>query len=80
MDDLVSFGSWLRQRRKALDLTQAALAARVGVVTSTIEKIEAELRRPSQQTAARLAAALAIPADQQPAFVAWARGRVPADA
>ena len=80
MDEIVSFGSWLRQRRKALDLTQAALAARVGVVTSTIEKIEAELRRPSQHTAARLAAALAIPADQQPAFVAWARGRVPADA
>ena len=30
MDGTASFGQWLKQRRKALDLTQEALARRVG--------------------------------------------------
>jgi len=30
MDQLVSFGHWVKRRRKALDLTQDALAQRVG--------------------------------------------------
>src|SRR3954470_20686661 len=74
MDEVVTFGRWVKQRRRALDLTQAGLAAQIGVVTSTIEKIEGELRRPSHETAANLAAALVIPWDKQPAFVSWARG------
>ena len=31
MDDTPSFGSWIRRRRKALDLTQERLAQRVGL-------------------------------------------------
>src|SRR5689334_13020221 len=55
-----SFGALVRRKRKALDLTQAALAQRVGCAESLIRKIEAEERRPSRQVAERLADALQI--------------------
>ena len=42
-----SFGYWVRRRRKALGLTQAELARRVGCAEVTIQKIEADERRPS---------------------------------
>ncbi len=62
MDDRTdSFGYWLRRRRKALDLTQDALARRVCCSGFTIRKIEADERRPSRRLAERLAASLAIP-------------------
>jgi predicted transcriptional regulator len=31
VDEIISFGYWIRRRRKVLDLTQAALAHQVGV-------------------------------------------------
>ena len=49
------FGIWLRQRRKALDLTQEQLAATIDVSLPTIVKIEAGQRRPSRQVAELLA-------------------------
>jgi len=49
------FGIWLRQRRKALDLTQEQLAAAIDVSLPTIVKIEAGQRRPSRQVAELLA-------------------------
>src|SRR5262245_15041281 len=55
MESDTSFGLWLRRRRKALDLTQDALAARVGCSVATIRKIEADERRPSHQIAEILA-------------------------
>jgi transcriptional regulator with XRE-family HTH domain len=58
--EIFSFGDWVRRRRKALDLTQAALAQRVGCAVITIQKIEADERRPSRQIAERLADQLAI--------------------
>jgi transcriptional regulator with XRE-family HTH domain len=36
MEDQASFGYWIRRRRKALDLTQSDLAARVGCAVITI--------------------------------------------
>ena len=39
MNDEVSFGQWVRRRRKSLDLTQKQLADRVGCATATIVKI-----------------------------------------
>jgi transcriptional regulator with XRE-family HTH domain len=68
-----SFGDWLKRRRKALDLTQRELAQQVGCAESTLRKIETERLRPSRQIAERLAACLAIPAAEQPAFIATAR-------
>ena len=80
MDPSASFGAWLKQRRKALDLTQAHLADRTGCATVTIHKIEADGVRPSRQLAERLAAALAIPAEDGAHFVQAARsGLAPGD-
>jgi len=68
-----SFGYWLRRRRKALDLTQEALAQRVSCSGFTIRKIEADERRPSRRLAERLAASLAIPEEERLEFLATAR-------
>jgi transcriptional regulator with XRE-family HTH domain len=57
-----TFGRWLRQRRRRLDLTQADLAERVGCSEITIRKIEADARTPSRQVAELLAACLEVPA------------------
>src|SRR5215216_1629082 len=79
MDGHPSFGYWLRRRRKALDLTQEALAQQVGCSEVTIRKIEADERRPSRQIAERLAAVLAIAVDERPAFLKAARAELGAD-
>ena len=68
-----SFGPWLKQRRKALDLTQEALAALVGCAGETIRRFEAGRLRPSRELAARIAACLKLAPDQQTAFVEAAR-------
>ena len=74
MDDRThSFGYWLRRRRKALDLTQEALAQRVSCSGFSIRKIEADERRPSRPLAERLAAALAVPDDERRDFLDAAR-------
>ena len=51
MDTEGSFGQWLKQRRKALDLTQEEFAQRVGCAVSMLQKIEVDERRPSPQMA-----------------------------
>jgi len=71
-----SFGSWLRLKRKALDLTRERLAQHVGCSAGTIQKLEEEERRPSAQMAERLADIFNIPPNEQPAFVRFARGEL----
>lgn len=73
MAPITPFDDWVRQRRKALDMTQGELAARVGCAAVTIKKIEQATRRPSRQMAERLAEALAIPEAQRDVFVRLAR-------
>ena len=68
-----SFGYWLRRRRKALDLTQEALAQRVSCSVFSIRKVEADERRPSRRLAERLAASLAIPEEERRDFLDAAR-------
>jgi len=75
----LSFGYWLRRRRKALDLTQEALGQRVACSGFSIRKIEADERRPSRQLAERLATSLAVPADERRAFLDAARAVRAAD-
>ena len=80
-----SFGYWLRRRRKALDLTQDALAQKVSCSQAAIKKIEADERRPSKALAQRLAEQLAIPAPERAVFLQAARAprmsdRLPLDA
>lgn len=67
------FGRWLRRRRKALDLTQKALARKVGCSPATIRKLEADERHPSRHVAVALAKALAVPSEEHAAFVRFAR-------
>lgn len=74
MDSGASFGAWLKRRRRVLDLTQEALAERVGCSVATIQKIEADERRPSRQIAELLAQHLAIPSADHAAFLKVARG------
>ncbi len=68
-----SFGQWVKQRRKELDLTQDMLAQHVNCSLILIQKIEAGERRPSQTVAKLLAQSLAIPNDELPAFIHFAR-------
>ena len=79
MEVAYSFGAWLKQRPKALDLTQAGLARQLGCATVTLQKIELDERRPSKEMAERLAVALEIPAEERTAFLRSARGELAID-
>jgi predicted ATPase/class 3 adenylate cyclase len=79
MDEITSFGEWLRRRRKALDLTQAELADQAGCVTGTIRSIEADARRPSKQLAERLADVLQLAHDERAPFMQAARAELSPD-
>ncbi len=68
-----SFGTWIKRRRKALDLTQQQLAQQIGCSPSLIFKIESDERRPSRQMAELLAEKLDIPPEQRPNFLKTAR-------
>lgn len=74
-----SFGNWVKRRRKALDLTQQELAARIGCSISLIFKVESDERRPSHQIAELLAKHLEIPSDQRDLFLKVARQEKAAD-
>jgi transcriptional regulator with XRE-family HTH domain len=73
MSDSPSFGAWLKRRRKALDLTQEALARLVGCSVVSIRKFEGDTQRPSCQLADLLAAQLQIPPEERETFVQFAR-------
>ncbi len=73
IDSDLTFGPWLRQRRRALDLTRAELAASVGCSVSALRKFEADELRPSRPLAEALADALAIAPPDRDTFVRFAR-------
>ena len=70
----VSFGEWLKRRRKGLGLTQGQLAAQINCSTITLKKIEAEERKPSAQMVERIAEVLQIPQGERTSFLQFARG------
>jgi predicted ATPase/DNA-binding XRE family transcriptional regulator len=70
----VSFGEWLKRRRKAEGLTQEQLARQLNCSTIALRKIEAEERRPSAQIVERLAKIFNIPSNEQRVFLRFARG------
>jgi predicted ATPase/DNA-binding XRE family transcriptional regulator len=70
----VSFGEWLKRRRKAEGWTQEQLAQQLSCSTITLRKIEAEERRPSAQIVERLAEIFEIPSNEQASFLRFARG------
>lgn len=63
-----TFGALVRQRRRALDLTQAELARRTGFAAITIRRIESGERRPSRELVTALARALDVPDHETEAF------------
>ena len=81
MDDqaLLSFGLWIKRRRKALDLTQDALAALVGCSKDLIVKIEGDARRPSREIAALLATQLQLAPEERDDFIRCARAELAPD-
>jgi predicted ATPase/DNA-binding XRE family transcriptional regulator len=68
-----SFGVWLRQQRKARDLTQEDLGTRVGCSADAIRKIELGERRPSREIAGLIATYFGVPSTERAAFVQFAR-------
>src|SRR3954451_19025630 len=79
MEQTVSFGDWLRQRRRSFDLTQEELARRVGCATGTIKKIETDARRPSREIAALLATQLLLAPEEREDFIRCARAELAPD-
>jgi transcriptional regulator with XRE-family HTH domain/tetratricopeptide (TPR) repeat protein len=75
VENIASFGYWVRRRRTILEMTQADLAQRVSCSLSMLRKIERDERRPSAQLAQLLADQLAIDAAQRVQFLRLARGQ-----
>ncbi len=75
MNEPLTFGPWLKQRRKTLDLTQQNLADLTHCSLVTIRKIEAGALTPSKQLAEALSMALKIDSSDQAAFITFARSR-----
>src|SRR5689334_15732526 len=73
MADAEAFKEWLKQRRKALDLTQAELAHRTGCSIYTVQRIEEGVARPSRQLADLLAAGLELAPEERADFIKRAR-------
>ncbi len=73
MDRNASLTQVLKQRRKALDLTQQELAQRVGCAVVTIQRMEQGTLRPSRQVLQHLATIFTLSADEQDQFVRLAR-------
>src|SRR5438093_13317097 len=69
----LTFGNWLKRRRRGLGLTQKELASRAGYAGETIRKVEADALRPSRQMAERLAGPLDIDPGQRATFIRFAR-------
>ena len=70
----ISFGAWLRQQRRALDLTQKAFADQVGCAEITVRRMEADEYKPSNELALVLFEKLGIPEPERTQWVRFARG------
>lgn len=69
-----SFGKWLRQRRRLLDLTQQALADEVGCARITLRRIESDALKPSKSLARILLTKLGISTTDLDMWMQFARG------
>lgn len=74
MAETVTFGPWLKQRRRLLGLTQEDLARRALCSLSTLRKIETGDLIPSKELAQLIAVAIAVPPAEQASLIAFARG------
>src|SRR6188474_1420221 len=74
MHESTSFGAWLRQQRRALDLTQKAFADQIGCAEITVRRMEADEYKPSNELALVLFEKLGIPEPERTQWVRFARG------
>ncbi len=70
----ISFGKWLRQQRRALDLTQQAFADQVGCARITLRRIESGALKPSRELALILLEKSGIPKSEREAWLPFTRG------
>ncbi|HET6260905.1 MAG TPA: NB-ARC domain-containing protein, partial [Chloroflexia bacterium] len=77
MQESVTFGQWIKERRKRLDLTREEVARCASCSLATIEKLETGERRPSRQLAELVAKCLGIAAGDVATFLSFARGAAP---
>lgn len=71
----LTFGVWLRERRRALDVTQKELAQRVECAEITVRKIEANRLRPSRHLASAMLKNLNVPRREHETLIQLARRR-----
>ena len=74
MSNMTTFGQWLKQRRKALGLTQKELAQRAGCAEISLRKIEAGDLHPSAPLVASLAGVVGAVDADLPGLLSLARG------
>jgi predicted ATPase/DNA-binding XRE family transcriptional regulator len=70
----MSFGTWLRQKRRSLDLTQKAFADQIGCAEITVRRMEADEYKPSKELAFTLFEKLGIPESERSQWILFARG------
>src|SRR5690349_9578760 len=70
----ISFGTWLRKQRRALDLSRKAFATQVGCAEITLRRIEAGTLKPSKELAGILLEKLGIPETERSRWITFARG------
>lgn len=73
----ISFGKWLRQQRRALDLTQQAFADQVGCARITLRRIESGALKPSKELALLILEKAGVPSDEREAWIPFTRGQSP---
>src|SRR5215207_8581512 len=74
MQEEISFGTWLRKQRRALDLSRKTFADQVGCAEVTLRRIEAGTLKPSKELASILIDKLGIPEQERSQWVSFARG------
>ena len=74
MPEPITFGTWLRRKRRALDLTQKSFADQVGCAEITVRRMEADEYKPSNELALVLFEKLGIPEPERTQWVRFARG------
>ncbi len=72
---LESFGTWVRENRKALRLTQEEFAKLVYCAPITVRKIEHDQLRPSRQLAISIVEKVGVPPEERDALLRLARTR-----
>jgi predicted ATPase/DNA-binding XRE family transcriptional regulator len=70
----ISFGRWLYNQRRALDLTRKAFAGQVGCAEVTLRRIENDTLKPSVELARILLEKLGVPENDHPEWIRFARG------